>query len=193
MKLIVGLGNPGQEYENTRHNIGFRVVDYFCEQNNCSEFIDDKKYKALISKNKIAGHDVLFIKPKTYMNLSGEAVSLIGNFYKIDYSKDLMVIYDDVDLAIGNIRFRNSGSAGTHNGMKSIVACIGTQDFFRLRIGIESRGEYVSDKQDLHSFVLSKFVNEEEKILGKVMDGVGVEIDNFIKEQISIAFSKSFI
>src|SRR3989339_18358 len=164
MKLIVGLGNPGEEYVNTRHNVGFLVIDKFHEQNNCLDFALNKKFNGLMSKNTIFKEEVFLIKPMTFMNLSGQTVSSMANFYKIDISKDLLVVYDDIDLGLGNIRFRENGSAGTHNGMKSIVQDLGNQNFYRLRIGIETRGGLTSVKQDLHSYVLSKFRNEEKEI-----------------------------
>jgi len=193
VKLIIGLGNPGEEYAKTRHNVGFMALDGFIEQNNCSLFGENKKFEALISQNKIFDEEVIFIKPLTYMNNSGKAVAALVNFYKINLEKDLMVIYDDVDLEIGKIRVRNEGSAGTHNGMRSILEFLGNKNFYRVRIGTESRGKYAPEKQDLHSFVLTNFSQEEREILEKVLGGVSIEVGNFIKAEINLAFSKSFV
>ena len=136
MKLIVGLGNPGKEYENTFHNLGFMaldcVVDYFGVNFN------KEKSKALIAEERINGEKVIFAKPQTYMNLSGESVRELLDFYKISPS-DLVVIYDDFDLPIGAVRFREEGSAGTHNGMRNIIKEIKTEKFKRVRVGFHPK------------------------------------------------------
>lgn len=133
MKLIVGLGNPGKEYENTRHNSGFCVMDAIADE--LHESITTKKFKALIATTRIAGEQVLLMKPQTYMNLSGEAVIEAVKFYHID-PKDILVIYDDLDLPVGKIRLREKGSAGGQNGMKNIINHLHTQEFNRIRVGI---------------------------------------------------------
>lgn len=133
MKLIVGLGNPGKEYENTRHNSGFIVMDELAKELNVS--IEQKKFKALIATTRIAGEQVLLMKPQTYMNNSGEALIEAVNFYHIK-TEDILVIYDDLDLPIGKIRLREKGSAGGQNGMKNIIAHLHTQEFKRIRVGI---------------------------------------------------------
>ena len=134
MKLIVGLGNPGKEYERTRHNAGFEVMDEIARQESAS--ISQKKFKALVDKVNIGGQSVLLMKPQTYMNNSGEAVRAAMDFYHLQ-PQDLLVIYDDMDLAVGRLRLRQKGSAGGHNGIKSIIAHIGTQEFDRIRVGID--------------------------------------------------------
>lgn len=133
MKLIVGLGNPGKEYENTRHNSGFRVMDAIAKE--CHIDIVQKKFKALVAQTRIGNETVLLMKPQTYMNLSGEALIQAVHFYHIDI-KDILVIYDDLDLPVGKIRLREKGSAGGQNGMKNIIAHLHTQDFQRIRVGI---------------------------------------------------------
>lgn len=134
MKLIVGLGNPGKEYERTRHNAGFDVMDEIARMASAS--ITQKKFKALVDKVNIGGQSVLLMKPQTYMNNSGEAVRAAMDFYHLQ-PQDLLVIYDDMDLAVGRLRLRQKGSAGGHNGIKSIIAHIGTQTFDRIRVGID--------------------------------------------------------
>ena len=133
MKLIVGLGNPGKEYEMTRHNSGFCVLDAIAKD--CNVDIAQKKVKELIANTNIGGEKVILMKPQTYMNLSGEAVQEAMNFYKLT-PKDILVIYDDLDLPVGKIRLRAQGSAGGQNGMKNIIRHIGTQEFDRIRVGI---------------------------------------------------------
>ena len=133
MKLIVGLGNPGKEYENTRHNSGFAVMDAIADELRVD--ISQKKFKSLIQTTRINGEQVLLMKPQTYMNNSGEAVIEAVKFYHID-AKDILVIYDDLDLPVGKIRLREKGSAGGQNGMKSIINHLHTQEFNRIRVGI---------------------------------------------------------
>lgn len=133
MKLIVGLGNPGREYEKTRHNAGFMVMEKIEKELGIS--IDQKKFKALVCKTNVKGEQVLFMKPQTYMNLSGEAVAEAMKFFRIDV-KDLLVIYDDMDLPVGKVRLREKGSAGGQNGMKNIISHVHTQEFNRVRVGI---------------------------------------------------------
>lgn len=155
MKLIVGLGNPGKEYENTRHNSGFCVMDELAKE--CQVQIEQKKFKSLIATTRIHGEQVMLMKPQTYMNNSGEAVIEAVKFYHIDL-EDILVIYDDMDMPIGKIRLREKGSAGGQNGVKSIIAHLHTQDFKRIRVGIgkDSRVPVVD-------WVLGKIRKEELK------------------------------
>ena len=134
MKLIIGLGNPGKEYENTRHNTGFMVLDRLSEKLNIE--MTQNKFKGLYGKSKYKGEDVILLKPQTYMNLSGESVRQVMDFFKIN-QEDILVIYDDLDMPVGKLRLRQSGSAGGHNGVKSIIAHVGTQSFQRIRVGID--------------------------------------------------------
>lgn len=133
MKLIVGLGNPGKEYEKTRHNSGFMAIDYLSDKLNIA--VNTSKWNALIGKTNINGEQVLLMKPLTYMNESGNAVIQAVNFYKID-AEDILVIHDDMDLPVGSLRIRKKGSAGGQKGMKSIIAHLGTSVFARIRVGV---------------------------------------------------------
>lgn len=160
MKLIVGLGNFEEKYLFTRHNVGFMAVDFFVQEQGES-FKQDKKLKTMLVKFKFNGEDVVVIKPLTYMNLSGEAVSAVMNFYKIE-KNDVFVVYDDISLDLGRVRFRNSGSDGGHNGIKSIIQHLGTKDFDRLKIGIGPQPNIPSE-----AFVLQNFSKDE---LGTLKD-----------------------
>lgn len=155
MFVIVGLGNPDRKYEKTRHNIGFDVIDALADKYNIN--INDKKHKALCGTGIIEGMKVLLVKPQTYMNNSGESVGEIMNFYKLDPEEELLVIFDDISLKPGNIRIRKKGSAGGHNGIKSIIAHIGTQNFKRIKVGVGEKPE----GWDLADHVLGYFSNEE--------------------------------
>jgi PTH1 family peptidyl-tRNA hydrolase len=158
MKIICGLGNPGSKYDGTRHNAGFDFIDEFARKNGFPEF--SEKWDALISEKGLGEEKMILIKPQTYMNKSGEPLAKFINFYKLPLS-DLFVIYDDVDLALGKIRLKEEGSAGTHNGMKSVIQCLGAQNFNRLRLGVESRGVSSPAGMDISDFVLSRFSDEE--------------------------------
>jgi len=157
MYLIAGLGNPTKQYAGTRHNMGFDCVDILAEKLNIK--FKRSRFNALVGKGKLAGQDVLLVKPQTYMNLSGLAVGGLMKYYKLDPKKDLVVIYDDTDLDIGRIRIRKKGSAGGHNGMKSIISNVGTDEFVRIRVGIGSHGEAV----DMVDFVLGSFTASERR------------------------------
>ena len=166
MKLIVGLGNPGMQYAATRHNIGFEVIDSIAETYNIS--VMKNKYKALIGDGTIGGEKVILMKPQTYMNLSGEAVKACMDFHKIS-NEDLIVIYDDISLEVGQLRLRKSGSAGGHNGIKNIIAQLGTQEFPRIKFGV---GEKPAG-WDLANYVLGRFSEADMKIIGpRVGDAV---------------------
>ncbi|WP_428910334.1 aminoacyl-tRNA hydrolase [Niallia sp. Krafla_26] len=154
MKLIVGLGNPGKQYEHTRHNIGFEVVDALAEKLDIS--LDQAKFKGIFGYRTIEGEKVFLLKPLTYMNLSGESISALMNYYQMDV-EDLVVIYDDLDLPVGKIRLRQKGSAGGHNGIKSIISHLGTSDFNRIRVGINRP----SNGMPIVDYVLGRFQQEE--------------------------------
>lgn len=155
MKLIVGLGNPGKQYEKTRHNIGFEVIDALSNQ--LAIPLNQSKFKGLYGIGLYKGEKIILLKPLTYMNLSGESISAVMNYYQIDI-EDLLVIYDDLDLPVGKIRLRQKGSPGGHNGIKSTVAHLGTQQFNRIRIGIDrpQMGMSVPD------YVLGRFHKDEQ-------------------------------
>lgn len=161
MKLIIGLGNPGKEYEKTRHNAGFMALDQLMKNQEIA-LKNEPKFKAEIGNSSVEGQKIIVAKPQTYMNNSGEAVAAITQFYKIA-PEDIFVIYDDLDLPLGQIRLRAEGGPGTHNGMKSIVQHLGSNKFPRIRIGIESRGATSPKEQDTSSFVLTPFNSEEKK------------------------------
>lgn len=154
MKLIVGLGNVGEKYLFTRHNAGFMVLDKIAFDNGL-DFKEEKKLKGLITKFRINGEDVILLKPTTFMNLSGEAVIAVVNYYKIDL-KDVLIIYDDLSLELGRLRFRPNGSDGGHNGIKSIIKHVGTKDFARLKFGIGPQPPIPSE-----AFVLQNFSKEQ--------------------------------
>lgn len=189
MKLIVGLGNPGKEYEHSRHNAGFMVVDQFHKTIDATDWKQDKKFKAQVSEATLKGEKVIVVKPLTFMNLSGEAIAPIAAFYKIAPA-DILVIFDELDIPFGQIRLRKSGGPGTHNGMKSIVEKLGSKDFPRLRFGIESRGLTTPEQQDTTSFVLSPFTKEEQPILKQTLKTAALAIETFLKEGVENAMNK---
>ena len=164
MFIIAGLGNPDEKYQGTRHNVGFDVVDRLAEKYQIE--VDTKKHRALIGKGVIEGQKVLLVKPQTYMNLSGEAVHEAVQFYKIP-ADHVLVIYDDVSLPVGKLRVRPTGSAGGHNGIKSIIAQLGTEEFPRIRVGV---GAKPNPQYDLADWVLSKFSEEDMKALQPALE-----------------------
>lgn len=164
MKLIVGLGNPGEGYARTRHNAGWMVLDAFARKFR----IDIAKHEkeAMTGEGRVGGGSVKVAKPLTYMNLSGDAVRLLVNAY-LDSTDDLMVVFDEIDLPLGKLRIKPSGSAGTHNGMRSIVEALGTERFARLRVGV--RGETQADYR-LRDYVLDEFTPEEAPVMEKTIE-----------------------
>ena len=176
MKLIVGLGNPGEEYNNTRHNIGFIFLDYYAKKNNF--MIDKKKFNGLYNEVMIKDEKVIFLKPLSYMNLSGEVVRKYLDYFKIPI-ENMLVINDDLDLNVGKIRLRRSGSSGGHNGLKNIMLNINTDEFKRLKIGI-SNNKLIDTKD----YVLGKFSKEEIEIIDNLKD----EVSNIISDFISLDF-----
>lgn len=159
MYMIAGLGNPKREYDNTRHNIGFALIDALADQYNIS--VMDMKHKALTGKGMINGQKVILVKPLTFMNLSGESIRPIVDYYKIDVSTELIVISDDISLPPGQIRVRKKGSAGGHNGLKNIIQHLGSEEFQRIRIGVgEKPAGY-----DLADYVLGHFSKEEQPLI----------------------------
>ncbi len=173
MKLIVGLGNYGKEYQNTRHNIGFMSLDYYAKKNNI--IIDKKKFKGLYSEVSINDEKVILLKPQTYVNLSGECVRDFLKYFKIDIN-DMLVIYDDMDLDVGVIRIREKGSSGGHNGIKNIIENLKTSDFKRVRVGISKDKEH-----DVINYVLGKFNEEEKKIIEEKIEIISNIIEDFTK------------
>ena len=155
MYIIAGLGNPTKQYENTRHNIGFMAIDALADKYDINMI--ECKHKSLIGKGMINGTKVILVKPLTYMNLSGEAIRAVSEYYKIDETEELLVIYDDISLDLGQIRIRKKGSAGGHNGLKSIIANLGHDTFRRIKIGVGGKPE----GYDLADYVLGHFNGEE--------------------------------
>lgn len=164
MKIIVTLGNPGVKYSNTRHNAGFIFGDKIAQKLSCT-FTLENKFKAEIAKGEYNSQAIWIIKPQTFMNLSGESLRAFLNFYKTDIS-DFLIIYDDISLPIGTIRFKATGSNGGHNGIKSVVQNIGTEKFDRIKIGIGPQPPYMKSED----FVLGQFSKEEREELDKTMD-----------------------
>lgn len=156
MYLIVGLGNPTKEYERTRHNAGFDAVDMLADKLNVT--VAERKHKGLCGKGMIGGEKVILLKPQTYMNLSGESVRSAADFYKID-PEHIIVMYDDIDLDVGKLRVRARGSAGGHNGIKSIIAHLGTEVFPRVKVGVGQKPR----QYDLADYVLGHFSGEERE------------------------------
>ncbi|WMX55800.1 aminoacyl-tRNA hydrolase [Peribacillus sp. R9-11] len=159
MKIIVGLGNPGKQYEKTRHNVGFEVIDELSKKWSIS--LDQAKHKGIYGVGMVRGEKVLLLKPLTYMNLSGESISAVMHFFKVEIA-DVVIIYDDLDLPPGRIRLRQKGSAGGHNGIKSTISHLGTQDFNRIRIGIGRPIGHVP----VPDYVLGRFSQEEWNHVG---------------------------
>lgn len=171
MFVIVGLGNPEKKYEKTRHNIGFDVIDALAYKYNIN--INEKKHKALCGSGVIEGTKVLLVKPLTYMNLSGESVREVINFYKIDPESELLIIFDDISLAPGNIRVRKKGSAGGHNGIKSIIAHAGTQNFMRIKVGVGEKPQ----GWDLADHVLGHFdAADRKKVEDAIRDAMAASV-----------------
>lgn len=183
MKLIVGLGNPGASYAATRHNIGFEAIDTIAELNNIQ--VNKNKFKALVGEGKIEGEKVVLIKPQTYMNLSGQAVSECRNWYKIS-NEDIIIIYDDVSLEVGQMRIRKTGSAGGHNGIKSIIQQLGTDIFARIKVGVGQKPQ----GWDLADHVLGKFSEEEMKILCPRLKDVSKAVEVMVTKDIDTAMNR---
>ena len=164
MFLIVGLGNPGKQYENTRHNVGFDAIDVLVDEYRIPS--SGKQHKAMYGKGVIEGQKVILAKPLTYMNLSGEAVRAMVDYYKIDPETELLVIFDDISLAPGNIRIRKKGSAGGHNGIKSIITHLGTQNFQRIKVGVGEKPK----NWDLADYVLGTFSKDDRKLVDEALE-----------------------
>jgi PTH1 family peptidyl-tRNA hydrolase len=163
MYIIVGLGNPDRQYQATRHNIGFDAITKICDETGIS--LDMKKHKALCGKGVINGQKVILAQPMTYMNLSGESVRELVDFYKIDPETELIIIYDDISLDVGQLRIRKKGSAGGHNGIKNIIAQLGTQNFQRIKIGVGDKPK----EWDLVDWVLGRFPKDQEKTVREAL------------------------
>ena len=183
MKLIVGLGNPGIKYAKTRHNIGFMFIDKYARLKNVEDF--KEKFNGAIGTFKVNGETIILLKPLTYMNLSGNCVRDLASYYNIDH-KDILVIYDDKDIPFANLRLREKGNPGSHNGMKNISTMIQDINFPRIRVGIGSPAH----PMDMADFVLSKFTEDELKTLDRVFDDIAASCDLFIKNDFNMAMNK---
>lgn len=172
MKIIAGLGNPGQKYDKTKHNTGFMIMDHYLDEKGLS--LDKDKFEGLWTKQKINGEDVILLEPQTYMNESGRSVSQVANFFKVD-PEDILIIQDDMDMPIGKIRIRANGKSGGHNGIKSIIRDLGTEKFNRLKIGIRH-----PKNATVVSWVLTPFNDEQQKLMDDAFDTSVKIIDDFI-------------
>ncbi len=176
MYIIVGLGNPTREYENTRHNVGFEVIDALAGQEGIR--VLEKKFKAVLGKGFVAGEPAILARPQTYMNLSGESVRELTSFYKVDEKSQLIIVSDDVNLELGQIRIRKKGSAGGHNGLKNIIAALGHEEFIRVRMGVGQKPE----RMDLANFVLGHFTQSERKAMDEAEAEAAEAIRVIVKE-----------
>jgi PTH1 family peptidyl-tRNA hydrolase len=181
MFLIVGLGNPGKEYEDTRHNVGFKVVDNIAKEYNIE--INRQKFKGTYGEGFIDGEKVMILKPTTYMNLSGESVREVMEFYNLD-NKDILVIYDDISLEVGTLRIREKGSAGGHNGIKSIIAHLGSDVFSRIKVGVGQ------PDTNLIKHVLGKFTKDELTVLNEVIVATTKATSEIIKSDVKAAMNQ---
>ena len=184
MYIIVGLGNPTKEYDNTRHNIGFAAIDMLADKYGIN--VTEVKHKALLGKGVINGNKVILVKPMTYMNLSGEAVRSVVDYYKVDEAEELIVIYDDISLDVGQLRVRKKGSAGGHNGIKNIIAHLGHDTFQRIKIGVGEKPK----GYDLADYVLGHFSKEDLTTLKEGMDRVDGAVNLMLQGDIDEAMNR---
>jgi PTH1 family peptidyl-tRNA hydrolase len=181
MKVIVGLGNPGRKYSGTRHNIGFRALEEVARRHNVEK--EESRFDSIIGHIRIDGEKVLLVKPLTYMNLSGKAVQPLMRWFKLDLA-ELIVVYDDMDLAPGTVRLRAQGGSGGHKGMTSIIACLGSKDFARIRIGI---GRPENEAVD---WVLGKFSTDEQELMNQALDRTGDVLECWVRQGIDRAMNE---
>jgi len=182
MKLIVGLGNPGKEYDNTRHNIGFMIIDNYANKNNLK--IDKNKFNGLYTQFNYKNEKVILLKPQKYMNLSGEVIRDYVNFFKININ-DILIINDDLDMNVGKIKLKYKGSSGGHNGLKNIELNLGTNEYKRFKVGISN------DKNiDTKNYVLGKFTSEEKEVLNKIIDNSLNIINDYLDLDFDLVMNK---
>ena len=184
MYIIVGLGNPTKEYDITRHNIGFAAIDMLADKYGIN--VTEVKHKALLGKGVINGSKVILVKPMTYMNLSGEAVRAVIDYYKVDEAEELLVIYDDISLDVGQLRVRKKGSAGGHNGIKNIIAHLGHDTFKRIKIGVGEKPK----GYDLADYVLGHFSKEDLTVLKEGMERVDGAVNLILEDNIDDAMNR---
>ena len=183
MFLIAGLGNPGRQYEKTRHNMGFDTIDELIDRHRIPQ--GGIAHKAMYGKGMSAGEKVLAVKPLTYMNLSGESLREWVNYYKLDPETEMIVIYDDIDLEPGQIRIRKKGSAGGHNGIKSIIAQLGTQNFYRIKVGVGAKPR----GWDLADYVLGRFSSDERIAVDKAICDAADAVEMILRDGIESAMN----
>jgi PTH1 family peptidyl-tRNA hydrolase len=184
MIIVAGLGNPTDKYRGTRHNVGFDTIDKLADKYDIS--VDTYKYKSMCGKGIIGGEKVLLMKPQTFMNNSGEAIREALDFFKVDPEEELIVIYDDITLAEGRLRIRGKGSAGGHNGIKSIIAHTGTEKFKRIRVGIGEK----PPRMDLADYVLGRFSPDDRKLVDNGIDNAIDAVKIIIEQDIDKAMNK---
>lgn len=184
MVIIAGLGNPTKEYENTRHNIGFMAVDMLADKYNIS--VMDCRHKALVGKGIIGGTRVVLVKPLTYMNLSGESVRAVVDYYKVDPESELIVIYDDISLDVGQLRIRKKGSAGGHNGIKNLIANLGSDTFLRIKIGVGEKPK----GYDLADYVLGHFSEKELEVIEESLEKVDGAVNLMLEGKVDTAMNE---
>lgn len=184
MYVIVGLGNPSKEYDNTRHNIGFAAIDALADKYGIS--VNENKHKALLGKGVIDGTKVILVKPLTYMNLSGEAVRAVVDYYKIDEEAELIVIYDDISLDVGQLRIRKKGSAGGHNGIKNIIQHLGHDTFMRIKIGVGEKPK----GYDLADYVLGHFSKEELDVMKDALEKADGAVKLMLVDEVDEAMNR---
>ncbi|MBM7614779.1 aminoacyl-tRNA hydrolase [Alkaliphilus hydrothermalis] len=182
MYIIVGLGNPGKKYENTRHNVGFHAVDRLAINHGIQ--VTKLKHKALIGEGRIGNEKVVLVKPQTFMNLSGQSVMEILKFYKADLEK-MVVLYDDIDVKVGALRIREKGSSGSHNGMKNIIYLLQKDNFPRIRIGV-GKPQF----GDLADYVLGRFSSEEIPLINEAIERSVLAVEAILKDDIQLAMNK---
>ena len=183
MKIVVGLGNPGSEYSQTRHNVAFMAIDAWAAKHGVVTW--KNKFEAQIAEIKINNEQVILVKPQTYMNLSGVAVAPIVKWYKAQL-EDVIIIYDDMDTTLGKIRLRKKGSAGGHNGIESILVNLGQEDFPRVRVGISRPPQGWT----VVGYVLGKFSKEEQGIVVEILEKIGLALESWLKEGLDKAMNK---
>ena len=184
MFIIVGLGNPTRQYEGTKHNVGFDTINYLIDEYQIPS--SGAGHKALFGKGMIAGQKVIVAKPMTYMNLSGESVRELVNYYKVDPESELIVVYDDISLAPGQIRIRKKGSAGGHNGIKNIIAQLGTQNFQRVKVGVGEKPK----GWDLADYVLGHFSKEDRGLVDDALKRVAGAVELMVQGEVDQAMNQ---
>lgn len=184
MYIIVGLGNPTDKYAHTRHNVGFDAIDFIAEKHGIT--MDFMKHKAICGKGMIAGQKVILAKPITYMNLSGESVRELLDYYKVDEEEEFVVIYDDISLDVETIRVKRKGSAGGHNGIKNIISHMGTDVFNRIKIGVGKKPPH----WDLVDYVLARFSDEDRVGIDKAIEQTAEAIEDILTEDVAYAMNK---